>query len=161
MRCLDDSEEQRGWDEKAEKTQDLFILQSHESRGGRIDTYQRAAISLSLCLCVCVQNTVLSSTLFMPQPKYLLFMTSSNKFQLHLFFKLLVFSTEPGVEELIPQSEGPRVYRLNVGMSLDKSVTHPLLVCRCVRAMSTSLMSPTSLLGQTVKVSYNSDCLSG
>lgn len=39
MRCLDDSEEQRGRDEKAEITRDLFILQSQESRGGSTDTY--------------------------------------------------------------------------------------------------------------------------
>lgn len=92
----------------------------------------------------------------MPRPKYFLFMTSVNKFQLHLFFKL--FSPVAEVEELIHQSEGPWFHRLHVNMPLDMMVKHPLLVCRCLRAMLMSLISPTGLWGETKEVSSNYSC---
>lgn len=66
--------------------------------------------SLFLRACMRVEKALLCShsTLFMPRPQFFLFSRTVSKFQFHPFFKLLTFSTEAGVEELIHQSEAPR-----------------------------------------------------
>lgn len=138
----------KGW----KKKRNPFILHSQESRGGRTDTLL-ACWTLSLYACKHVWKKQLNS--LQTSTKHFFFMRTVIKFQFNHFFKLLTFSTEAGVEELIHQSEAPRIHQLHVDMSLDKTVTPPLLMCRCV-----CVMSPRGLWGEVAKVSSDCSCLS-
>lgn len=117
--------------------------------------------SLFLRACMRVEKALLCShsTLFMPRPQFFLFSRTVSKFQFHPFFKLLTFSTEAGVEELIHQSEAPRFHRLHV--SLHKTVKHPLLVCRCVCACVVSGDDVTQgFLGESLGRSVSTQAVS-